>query len=232
MYTVVIMAFVCIHVHAVSSLRILLDTITTYRPCSGNPDPLFLRLPNIRDAVLKDHSSKYLFVVCMYMYIHVHIACTCIPMYTLLPTGSKVVAVVDSLRTGDPSIYHVECEILVSSSTERCSSCSRHRRPLRVMASRSPRDERTHPSSHTPYVALNTPEKDERLRRLHLETKKAKLCRDRLRQKLEEASTQAQVTVDKTLDDDIRSLAAENTEVVNRTHPEGSFQRIFWEQQR
>ena len=78
MYTVVITALVCIHVHAVSSLRVLLDTITTSRPCLGNPDPLFLRLPNIRNAVLKDHSTKYMFDI----YAHVHI--TCISVYNLL----------------------------------------------------------------------------------------------------------------------------------------------------
>ena len=167
----------------------------------------------------------------MYLTI-VYMYCTCIYMYYLcilsfLLSGSRVVAEVDSLRAGSPSIYHVECEILVSSSVERCSSCSRHRKSLRAMASRSPRDECTHPSSHTSYAVLSTPQKDERLRRLHLEGKKAKLHLDRLRQKLEVASTQVHVNVDKTLDDDIRSMAADSTEVVHGTHPEGSFQRIF-----
>ena len=118
-------ALVCIHVHALSSLHVFLDTIMTSRPCLGNPDPLFLRLPNIRNAVLKDHSSKYMFdIVCTCMYIH--------PCIHFFPTGSKVVAVVDSLWTGYPSIYDLECEILVSSSTERCCSCLRHRKSLRV----------------------------------------------------------------------------------------------------
>ena len=99
------------------------------------------------------------------------------------------------------------------------------------MALRSPRDECTHPSSHTSYAVLSTPQKDERLRRLYLEGKNAKLRLDRLRKKLEVASTQAHVNVDKTLDDDIRNMAADSTEVVHGTHPEGSFQHIFWEQQ-
>ena len=92
------------------------------------------------------------------------------------------------------------------------------------MARRSPKDECTHPSSHTSYAVLNTPQKVERLRRLHLESKKSKLRLDRLRQKLEAASTQVHVNADKTLDDDIRSMAADSTEVVHKTYPEGSFQ--------
>ena len=89
------------------------------------------------------------------------------------------------------------------------------------MARRSPKDECTHPSSHTSYAV---PQKVERLRRLHLESKKSKLHLDRLRQKLEAASTQVHVNADKTLDDDIRSMAADSTEVVHKTYPEGSFQ--------
>lgn len=119
----------------------------------------------------------------------------------------------------------------MSDGMERCLFCSKHRKSLRAMASRFPRDERTHPSSHTPYAILNTPEKDERLRRLRLDNKRSKLHIDRLREKLEVAASKANVTVDDTLDADIRSMASDSTELVNGTYPENSFQHIFWEQQ-
>ena len=101
------------------------------------------------------------------------------------------------------------------------------------MASRSLRDEcqHTHPSSHTPYFALTTPEKDKRLHRLHLESKRTKLQLDRFRDTIDRASHNAHVVVDDTLDNDIRSMASESVELVNHQYPEGSFERIFWEQQ-
>lgn len=117
------------------------------------------------------------------------------------------------------------------SRTKQCLSCSRHRKSLRAMASRSARDDHAHPSSHTTYTTLSTPEKEEHLRRLHLETKKTKLRLDQLQEKLEQASTQACVNVDETLDGDIRLMASESRDVVKEAHPEGSFERIFWEQQ-
>ena len=142
-----------------------------------------------------------------------------------------MIAVVDSARMGYPSIYHLECEFFVAREVERCVVCSRYRKSLRAMASRSTRDDHTHPSSHTPYAALNTPEKVERLRHVHLEIKKANLHYDRIRSKLELASTKSHVAVDEILDSDIRSMAHEGRNVAIKAHPKDSFQRIFWEQQ-
>ena len=51
---------------------------------------------------------------------------------------------------------------------------------LNAMVSRNHKDDRTHPSSHTNYSYLSTPEKDERLHRLHTESKIAKLRISRL----------------------------------------------------
>ena len=79
----------------------------------------------------------------------------------------------DSNRTGRPSLYHVACEVVVSDTREarRCSSCRTHRSNLRVMFSRSRMDDRTDPSSHTNYCRLTSPEKKERLKRLHREVR-------------------------------------------------------------
>ena len=45
-------------------------------------------------------------------------------------------ATVDSTRTGFPSIYHVNCEILISRGSKRCSYCKNHRKSLCAMACR------------------------------------------------------------------------------------------------
>ena len=54
---------------------------------------------------------------------------------------------------------------------------------------------------------------------------------DWLRQKIDTASHNAHVVVDETLDEDIWSMASESSVIVNQQYPEGSFERVFWEQQ-
>ena len=61
-------------------------------------------------------------------------------------------AIVDTTRHGYPSIFHVECEFFVAGQAERCAVCSKHRKSLRAMASRSGGDEHTHPSSQSAAV--------------------------------------------------------------------------------
>jgi len=73
------------------------------------------------------------------------------------------VAKVDSICTGVLSVYDVNCEILIESSTDvvQCSSCKKHRRSLSAICSRSQKDDQTHPSSHINYSCLTSPGKDE-----------------------------------------------------------------------
>ena len=81
-----------------------------------------------------------------------------------------MIARLDTARVQHSSIFHVNCDVLISPTTSmRCSACLKHRVSLVTMTHRSyDRDEdRTHPSSHTPYSALSTSEKDDRLRRMH-----------------------------------------------------------------
>ena len=86
------------------------------------------------------------------------------------------------------------------------------------MLARPSKDERTHPSSHTNYSVLSTPDKEERLHRSHLETKKRKLREDRLMEKICVAASNAEPLVDESLDTDLRSMASENTNLVNSTY--------------
>ena len=82
--------------------------------------------------------------------------------------GTKIVATVDSSKTETPSVYHVNCEILIQPgvNNKRCESCKKHRKSLCTMASRPQTDDRTNPSSHTNYGCLHSPEKDERMSRI------------------------------------------------------------------
>ena len=45
----------------------------------------------------------------------------------------------DSHRTEFPSIYHINCEVLINQGKSRCECCKRHRKSLCALASRHER---------------------------------------------------------------------------------------------
>ena len=146
--------------------------------------------------------------------------------------GKQTVANVDASWTGQPTLFHVDWEILIKPSSNRCIACTNHRKSLLAMKSRKQKDtDRTNPSSHTTYACLHTPEKDERLRRLQQDKKRVKLQIDRLKQKIEDASHQDGMIIDDELHEDLKSAVMESTEQVHKTCPEDSFKRLFWDQQ-
>ena len=143
-------------------------------------------------------------------------------------------AVVDTTRTGAPSIYHVNCEILIevtSGHIRRCEYCKKHRKSLCAMGCRNQKDERTDPSSHTPYINLSTPEKNERLSRLHKEMRKVSLQVAQLKEKLSSAATQHGITLSDELHNDVKKMAAASSKQIYSIHSEDSFPRLFWDQQ-
>ena len=82
----------------------------------------------------------------------------------------------------------------------RCSACTKHQKTLSTTASRIQTDDQTHPSSHTTYSSLNTPEKDERLRCIHNENVRLKSQLAWLREKISAAINNSSVTVDSELE--------------------------------
>ena len=208
------------YVFLVSKVVELLNCISGSVCCQGNSDPEFLNLPNIHKDAMMDHSSKHL---------KSFIPAVAIPMYI----GENRVAVIDATRTGQSTLFHVDCEILIQpSSNNRCIACTKHRKSLSAMKARKSKDtDKTDPSSHTNYAFLCTPEKNERLHRLQQAKKRAKLQSDRLKQKIEEVVDQSGVVVDDELHEDLRNIAAECTEQVHKACPEDTFKRLFWDQQ-
>ena len=130
--------------------------------------------------------------------------------------GTEIVGFLDSARTGVPSLYNVKCEVLTESTNNgtKCSVCKNYRKTLAAMASRCQKYDRSHPSSHTTYANLHTPEKNERLNRLHKENKKAKLYIMRLKQRISEAVTEGGITLDKELHIDMKALVDTSTKQV------------------
>ena len=84
-------------------------------------------------------------------------------------------AIVDSTRTGSPSIYHVKCEVLISQGSKRCSCCKNHRKSLCAMACRDLKcehkqtDATSHMDSHVlPGVRHNITDEEKQVLKISL----------------------------------------------------------------
>lgn len=133
------------------------------------------------------------------------------------------------------TIRHVNCELVIGQG-ERCRQCVKYRQTLLVLCHRKEQHAnsglaRADPSSHANYRYLNTPEKVERLRQLHHQSRIALRKVAHLKAKLSQVISQ-QAVVDEVVASDLSSIVAEENGQVEAMYPKGSFQRLFWEQQR
>lgn len=88
------------------------------------------------------------------------------------------------------------------------------------------------PSSHTNYRYLSTPEKIERLRGLHQESRSAQKKLHRIQVKVAEYIESRGVTLDAETTVDIQQIMQEHEHHIIRQFPPGSFQSVFWKQQK
>ena len=157
---------------------------------------------------------------------------------SLYVTGTKVVAYRDTQLLPFPTIRHSECEMLLEreSVSDCCSACSEYQHSLCSLLSRErraqPREDRTHPSSHVRYDVLSSPEKIERMHRLHALQRSTSKQLERLRTKLTEATQKEGVDIDEATQEDLANIVSQQSSYVEATHPPGTFQRLFWEQQK
>ena len=146
--------------------------------------------------------------------------------------GSQVVATVDMKRLDFPSLFHANCEVIIETTkSQRCTACEKHRHSLTGLKSRKSHDKSTHPSSHTSYAALRTPEIVERLHHMHKENKLLKKQISRLQQKISSAIATEGVEVDVNLHDDLKSMANDCTAEIQHSNPEGYFSVFLGEEQ-
>ena len=143
----------------------------------------------------------------------------------------------DSKRNDVPSVYHAQCEVLIHCSdctNERCSSCAKYRKSLSAMVSRTSMltDDRTCPNSHTTHTNLTSVEKSEWLRRLHHEKRMCQQQVRRLCERNDESTATEGVCLDEELHSDFLQVMNDNNKEIHSSHEEGTFQRLFWDQQR
>ena len=155
---------------------------------------------------------------------------------TTLPlAGTGTVAYVDLKMVSLPTIRHRDCEVLMAADQKsgRCQQCTKYRSTLRALHARhlTLNSTRLQPISHTTYISLTSEEKNERLRRLHQVARQAQQQVKRLKKKLANTIDIQGVEMDDATHFDLCDIMTQESETVLRAFPEGSFARIFWEQQ-
>ena len=124
-----------------------------------------------------------------------------------------------------------QCELIVHG--QKCRSCTNYRRTLRVLCDRwlkRDSEEVSSSSSHTNNRYMNTPEKVAKMEKMRCNIKIAASEIRRLRKKVRSLIDKSD-PIDDEFHQDLRSIVTENTDKIHQTFPEGTFRRVFWDQQ-
>lgn len=88
------------------------------------------------------------------------------------------------------------------------------------------------PSSHANYRYLQDNEKHQRLRNMHSLYQNVKGKFNRLQVKIAKATSDSGIELDREMHTDMVDIMESSSSEVEKLHPEGSFKRIFWEEQK
>ena len=169
----------------------------------------------------------------MYLDVCVHQVPFSVMFFSQL--GNTVTAYHDTRALPQPTVRHSKCPLLLSKeAASRCHCCTTYRRTLGVMASRQCKRhslERVVPSSHTNYRYLTTPEKVDRLRQLHQDSRSSQRKIQHLKTRVSQLIAKDGMTLDLETTTDLHTIMQEEETKVLSRYPEGSFQRVFWQQQ-
>ena len=159
----------------------------------------------------------------------------CYLQYCFTHAGSTV-AILDDRSLPSPTIRHNDCSLLISKDAIRCHSCNNYRRTLHAMLSRyqTTADSvgKIQTTSHTNYRYLSTPEKHQRMALLHKDSRAANMKIDRLKAKLSKVMEEKGVSLESTMTSDLSQIMANEESLALKDIPPGSFQHIFWQQQK
>ena len=190
------------------SFATLLSLVDRLRVCAGHPDANYVAMATSRKGVFKSQDGS---------------ATATLDNYAPVKLNGEIFA--QTVRT-------VACEMLVAEA--KCVSCATYRATLRKLYSRwsVPRaDEISDPSSHANERYLNTPEKKAKLDKMKKRAQAAEREVRTLQQKVEQLTEEHGESIDSDLHDDLLGIMHEKTEEIQQAYPEGSFGRLFWEEQ-
>lgn len=146
--------------------------------------------------------------------------------------GTEIVAKVEASLTGENTIRHNLCDLLIPTGKKnRCSKCEANRKSLLVMLKRhNSATTSSDPSSHTNYRYLTTPLLNERCSNLHKNYIASQRQVTKLKAQIEKLSTDGGVVVSSDLNDDLKDIMKQNFSDIAKQYPEKSFQKMFWDQ--
>ena len=133
------------------------------------------------------------------------------------------------------TIRSTKCSILTENT--KCEVCKNYRATLRALCSRQQRttedtiSKRTDVSSHTNYRYLTADQCKTRMCNLKEELDQQRNKVNELEKKIQKMIENNGQQVDSLLQNDLYNIMNENTSKVLQSYPEGSFQRLFWQQQ-
>ena len=194
-----------------SDITKIFKIISTANVCAGHPDDEFVRMLNAKHGKLQSNgreSSAYL------------------DSYASIQLNGN---------THSQTVRSSSCEMLTQ--RPKCPACVKYRSPLRSAYNRwnkhilrSP-SKFTSTSSHTPFTSLRTPERRKRYSLLKARAVAAEKKLARLRKRLEESINKSGVTVESDLHSDLVKTMENNSEEIKKRYKEGTFRRLFWDQQ-
>lgn len=211
-------------ISTLSDVKAILSGVESSVPCLGIPDEKYSVLLPSRKGVFMDSAGMQVLLFDDPM----------ITSYTIV--GETTVAFCDDSDVLKPTIRTSACYIICGPGSNHCLPCREYRCILNAMLHRHRKREEAgpgggDPSSHTNYRYLSTPEKSERMKRLHQSARLYHRQVDRTKARLAAAIEERGILVDGELHGDLSQIMQDNSTKVLESYPADSFARIFWEQQ-
>ena len=191
------------------SCSTFLSDIDGLNICAGQPDDHLVQMAAAKKGVFRSHD------------------------------GESIVASLDEYapvrlngKTYAKTIRTTACQLLVRDGS-KCVPCKNYRDTLRTMYNRwSKRASAvmTETSSHTNERFLTTPERKAKMQKMRKRIRGAEQTVQQLTAKIEALMKHGE-SIDSAMHTDILSIMTDKTDEIRKTYAEGSFSRLFWEEQ-
>lgn len=186
------------------SLLKLISILDEACVCPGNPDSQFLPMAAAHKGVFMSGSAEE----------KAHI--------------EKDFQVVLNGQSYNETIRTTTCSLLVGQG--KCGSCRSYRPQLRAMYSRWSKKPAIS-AKYTNNRYLNTPQKKKKMKELQVRAYTAEKEVKNLKERIEQCAEQKGVQIQPSLNEDFLAIMTEKNSEVEKCFPEGSFRRLFWDQQ-
>ena len=173
--------------------------------CPGNPDLRFVQLCRSRKGFLRDIKGSVL---------------AALDSHSSFAFKGEVFV---------HTVRRVDCSLLLTSSRRSCAACTSYRGALQMMSAVPL--ERKIVSKYTSNRLLRTPQLREKVNALARERRTALQRIRRIEMKIRAASEADGIELGSDSHEDVQSLMTSLNDDIMKGFPEGSFRRIFWEQQ-